>query len=231
MILGPYTREQHASIDETAFVATLSDAWPDEHPGRVMIDVGAHVGGSLVHFAKRGWRIHAFEPDSNNRERLANFTKQFRNVSISDRAVSDIADEDVALYSSPVSSGISTLSPFHGSHRAESIVKTTTLGSFVKEQSVARVDFLKIDVEGFEMKVLTGFPFSELTPRVIECEFEDAKTVKLGYTADQLAEFLVGKGYSVFVSEWHPVVRYGVKHDWRCLYAYTPGSITPGSWG
>ena len=33
-----------------------------------MIDVGAHVGGSLIKFALSGWKVYAFEPDDQNRK-------------------------------------------------------------------------------------------------------------------------------------------------------------------
>ena len=42
----------------------------------------------------------------------------------------------------------------------------------------------------------------------------DRKTVKLGYTARDLAEFLQRQGYSVLVSQWDPVVEYGTQHTW-----------------
>ena len=48
----------------------------------------------------------------------------------------------------------------------------------------------------------------------------DSKTVPLGYKFDDLARFLADKGYAVFVSEWHPIVRYGIRHDWNRLTRY-----------
>lgn len=231
MICGPYSRHLHASFDETAFIAALTDRWSAVGDRRVMIDVGAHVGGSLAHFAKRGWQVYAFEPDPRNRLKLSAFCKGSMNVVVSDRAVSDVADEEVTLYASEVSSGISTLSPFHDSHRAEAVVRTTTLREVVAQNGIKRLDFLKIDVEGLEMKVLAGFPWELLQPSVIECEFEDAKTTKLGYDVAGLADYLIAKGYHVYVSEWHPVLRYGVRHDWNYLNGHAHGRVTPGAWG
>lgn len=196
-----------------------------------MVDVGAHVGGSLAHFMRRGWQIFAFEPDPTNRQKLSAFVRGNGNVVISDRAVSDVADQEVTLYSSQVSTGISTLSPFHESHRPEAVVRTTTLRDIVAQNGIRRVDFLKIDVEGLEMKVLFGFPWENLRPAIIECEFEDAKSTRLGYDAASLADFLAEKGYHVFVSEWHPVLRYGVRHDWSHLRKYAPGCVNNGAWG
>jgi hypothetical protein len=44
------------------------------------------------------------------------------------------------------------------------------------------VDFLKIDTESHDLFVHQGYPWECGKPAVIECEFEDAKTVPLGYT-------------------------------------------------
>jgi hypothetical protein len=82
------------------------------------------------------------------------------------------------------------------------------------------VDFLKIDTEGHDLFVLQGFPWERNRPQVIECEFEDLKSKPLGYTTKDMADFLVGKGYTVYVSEWHPILKYGQRHDWHRLQKY-----------
>ncbi len=38
-------------------------------------------------------------------------------------------------------------------------------------------------------------------------------------------------GYVVFVSEWHPIIRYGVSHSWRRLDRYPCTQINPKGWG
>src|SRR5690606_33598048 len=38
-------------------------------------------------------------------------------------------------------------------------------------------------------------------------------------------------GYSVYVSEWHPVVRYGIQHDWHRLMKYPCRLANTASWG
>src|SRR3546814_3008227 len=46
-----------------------------------------------------------------------------------------------------------------------------------------------------------------------------------------MARFLLEKGYRVLVSEWHPIIRYGVRHDWRRLVAYPCELSDEGAWG
>jgi len=197
----------------------------------VMLDVGAHFGSALTPFAEHGWQIFAFEPDPCNRERLVKSFGSFPNVHIDPRGVSDEPRENVDFYTSKVSTGISGLSAFHPSHVATARVALTTLARFCAETRTHHVDFLKIDTEGFDLFVLRGFPWNLTRPRVIICEFEDAKTVPLGYSFKDLEHFLLEKGYRLVVSEWYPIKEYGAIHDWRCFKEYPCELEDPKAWG
>ncbi len=227
-LVGSFQRERRAHIDETKIVAELLAA---EKPNAVMVDVGAHFGSALAPFAKQVWQVYAFEPDPDNRQQLLKKFETWENVVISESAVSDRFGETVALYASEESTGISALAPFRESHRPRCQVTTTTVANICAEHRLEHVDFLKIDTEGFDLMVLKGVPWEQVQPEVIECEFEDRKTVPLGYRFDDLAQYLVERGYTVLVSEWHPVVRYGIKHDWRRLVPYPCKLSSAEAWG
>lgn len=199
----------------------------------VMIDVGAHHGGALAPFARSGWQVYAFEPDSINREKLAANFGELPNVVIDSRAVSDHLAEKAILYRSKESTGISGLSSFHPSHQAGEEVEVTTLDEFLASQGLEdqEITFLKVDTEGFDLHVLRGFPWQKTSPRVILCEFEDSKTLPLGYTFQDLADFLVEKGYRLVVSEWHPVEKYDLPHHWRRFTPYPCHLEHPQAWG
>jgi len=198
----------------------------------VMVDVGAHYGGTLRRFAKAGWQVHAFEPDSENRKvLLEQGYGEMPNVNIDARAVSDKAGRNVPLYRSEESTGISGLSAFHPTHVRGETVEVTTLEVFMNEQSIEKIDFLKIDTEGFDLFVLKGFPWDRAHPQLILCEFEDRKTQPLGYTFHEMAGFLEQQGYKLIVSEWYPVKRYGIVHDWRRYVTYPCELADPKAWG
>jgi hypothetical protein len=78
---------------------------------------------------------------------------------------------------------------------------------------------------------LRGYPWDRSKPRVIVCEFEDAKTRPLGYDYHDLAGFLVARGYRLIVSEWRPIVRYGVQHRWRRFAEYPCELTESAAWG
>ncbi len=226
--LGASERAGHPDESRIAF-----EVLEAENVKGLMIDVGAHSGNSLALFARSGWRVLCFEPDSENRRRLLRSYACFPNVTIDPRAVSDHAQEGAILYRSKVSTGISGLSAFHPSHLEAEKVDVTTLESFMEEQGIAdqTLDFLKVDTEGFDLFALKGIPWSRSSPRLILCEFEDLKTVPLGYSFHDLAGFLQAHGYRLVVSEWHPIEHYGGPHQWRRFATYPCELESSRAWG
>lgn len=223
------SRADQAGVDETEVVAhLLRDRLGHRH---TMLDVGAHIGTSAQFFHKLDWGIHCFEPDPKNRSSLLERFRDADNVIIDTRAVSDQPATGVQFFTSSQSTGISGLHAFHETHAETGLVDITTLRDVIAERRIRSVDFLKIDVEGFDLNVLKGVPWDVLRPDVIECEFEDAKTLSLGHNWKTIADFLQSKGYAVYVSEWHPIKRYGIPHDWRRLFKYPHLDMSEDAWG
>jgi FkbM family methyltransferase len=231
LLLGPYSREQSAHFDETDAVAAFLDR---KVKTGTMIDVGAHHGYALAHFLEKGWKVWAFEPDATNRatlEALLSARPNASNVTLDTRCVSNKSASNLPFYQSDESTGISGLSAFRNSHREAQRVDSVSLSDFFKGHEMPEVAFLKVDTEGHDLFVLQGFPWERNRPKVIECEFEDLKTKPLGYTTKDMADFLVGKGYTVYVSEWHPILRYGQRHDWHRLQRYPCELACADAWG
>lgn len=227
--LKSYERIHHVNVDETAVVAHLLR--DKRGLGNIMIDVGAHVGTSAAEFAKLGWRIVCFEPDPQNRAQLWSRFAGSTQVTIDPRAVAERAESSRSFYASEESTGISGMLKFRETHREVAKVDVTTVADALQTYGLGRMDFLKIDVEGYDFAVLKGVPWEVTRPGVIECEFEDSKTTLLGHTTEDIADFLVAKGYAVYVSEWHPIIRYGTRHDWRRVFKYPNARIGPDAWG
>ncbi|MEL6755761.1 MAG: FkbM family methyltransferase [Pseudomonadota bacterium] len=222
-------RDDHAQLDETAVVAELlKDRVGSEF---VMLDVGAHIGTSAAYFDDLDWTIYCFEPDAKNRASLVQRFQNKLSVKIDPRAVSDAPAKGVDFFTSPESSGISGLHAFRNTHEVSDLVDVTTVADIVASKGISKVDFLKIDVEGFDLSVLKGVPWTKLNPDVIECEFEDAKTLRLGHDWRFVAQFLENKGYAVYISEWHPIIKYGISHDWKCVKKFPNCNVAENSWG
>ena len=231
VLVGPFTRTQSAHYDETNFVHKLFNVVLD---GQYMIDVGAHHGHACVPFLDDNWTIYAFEPDNQNRDKLLSRLDKHKNkhlINLDSRCVSNKSNSGVSFYTSEQSTGIRGLSAFHETHTEGQKVDVTTLTEFFEGKPLPSISFLKIDTEGHDLFVLQGFPWDRGNPEVIECEFEDSKTVPLGYTFHDLAKFLTDKGYVVYVSEWHPIIRYGIRHDWHSLKRYPCSLSDKHAWG
>lgn len=196
----------------------------------VMVDVGAHTGSSLVEFAAAGWQIFGFEPDGENRRRLQWLVEGASNVVVDPRAVSDQGGECRAFYRSPVSTGISSLLPFHPTHGEPTEVETIALGDYLAGTGIHAVDFLKIDTEGSDGAVLRGMDFERFKTRVVVCEFDDGKTMGVGSNTTALIDLLTEWGYAVLLSVWHPLADYGAGHQWARL-TRRPSDLKPGQWG
>jgi len=127
----------------------------------VIVDVGANLGGWTLE-ASRLWpaaHIHAFEPSAVTYRQLTQVTAGL-NVRCVRAAVSEKAGV-AKLHSVPQLSGLSSL---HHRDLAEHGVDMTdneevslvTLDDYCEQQSIARIDFLKIDAEGHDLAVLLG---------------------------------------------------------------------------
>jgi len=227
--LPEFDRTQHASLDETEVISDMLGH--SVGPVRTMIDVGAHTGTSAAHFVRKGWKIHCYEPDPNNRKHLTKKFGDLDEVTIDVRAVGEEPATQVPFFTSAESTGISGLSAFRESHELLGHVDMTTVAEIVDEHEITHIDFLKIDVEGFDLGVLKGVPWDRIKPAVIECEFEDAKTLPMGHSSTDIAEYLRARGYFVYFSEWHPIIRYGIPHDWRRVVPYPGVDVPSNSWG
>lgn len=221
-----FSRADNAQIDE------LKIFYPflPKQDG-VMIDVGAHNGESFLRFQRRGWTIHAFEPDPDRLAFLEEKIHGLDRVILDSRAVSRVSGRQYPWFTTPDSNGAGSMRPFADTHIQTGAVTTVTLSDIVRERGIEHIELLKIDAEGFDFMVLQGFPFERLRPDCILCEFEDKKTVPLGCTTAEMAAMLRKEGYKVYVSEWHPVIRYGIRHQWHGFKPWPSALNSPDAWG
>lgn len=167
-------------------------------PGQVFIDVGAHVGYYTVLAARivgPGGIVHAFEPDPENAAVLRRNVGAFPGIAVvHECAVSDRSGRAL-LYRSTENSGDHRLYETPG--RAAVDVMVMTLDSvFLRSRPV---DFIKIDVQGEECRVLRGArALLEGSPRITGMiEFSPEHLRLAGSRPEELLEMLVGLGFRI----------------------------------
>lgn len=179
-----------------------------------LIDVGAATGDFAVPFAKKGWRIVAFEPEPNNYSILKKNLKKYDDAICIPKAVSDTSGE-VPFYVSSRHGGIHSLKPFHPTHHQTARVKVVRLDEALADLHVEQISILKVDIEGADFLALKSFDFYKFKPNVVMCEFMDSRSFEnFGYTHHDMATFMSNHGYTAFVSEWGSMVEYASNDRW-----------------
>ncbi len=141
-----------------------SDNWELEEYNEVMqhiseknvaIDIGAHVGLWSNRLVKDFKHVHCFEPVPKHIECWhKNVTKEFNNVDLYNVALSNIEGTNT-LNVCTINSGMSTFTPKEYTNVgkwSKVEVKTRPLDSY----DFDKIDFIKIDVEDHEYKLLLG---------------------------------------------------------------------------
>jgi FkbM family methyltransferase len=147
------------------------------------VDVGAYdpVHCSITkHFYDRGWRGINVEPSPASYGRVSRARPRDANVNA---GVSDAPGELSFFDFPPEHAGLSTFSRdvaerhrMAGYSFVERRVPVRTLASICEEHATQPIDFMSIDVEGYEEHVLGGADFERFRPRVLVIEATEPKT-------------------------------------------------------
>lgn len=147
-----------------------------QFPTSIVFDVGANHGQSASVFSRvfPDARIFCFEPVSHNFDHLLESTRDRKNVESYKFA---LGSEDCMLdiYVEDLNTMCSFVSPTSNSVKTET-VKVKALDNFCDENGIDKIDFLKIDVEGFELQVLEGahrmLTQNKIAFIFVECAFQ-----------------------------------------------------------
>jgi FkbM family methyltransferase len=172
----------------------------------VAIDVGANVGWHTLLMARlvgaRG-RVLAFEPNPSVRDQLLRNVQLNRlgQVEIMSCALAEtpgVLNFFAPVAGDPASASGHIVSPENlpsGSIRVEA----STLDLVAAEKQLGRIDFVKIDAEGYEWPVLQGAQetIARFRPFII-FEFDRAYAVRGGESSAHFGEFFRKHGYRLF---------------------------------
>ena len=169
-----------------------------------IVDVGAQAGAfTLLAKYVPNSTVYAFEPCKYVYDDLVDNVNlnNLLNVKTYNMALSDKEGEGT-LNVSHILQGLSTLAPdplrFDKTHSDQETVKLTTLDAMFYDKSV-RVDFMKIDTEGWEYCVLKGGEktIKEYKP-VILLEWNETNIAQAKVDVSQLDTFFEENGYTLY---------------------------------
>lgn len=169
--------------------------WLPDLTVATVFDVGAHVGESTAFFlaAFPNARIWSFEPVFDTYQEL------LRNVGRSPRVTTaQIGFAHEAGEASVRSGETSNLSAIASD--GDQTVRLTTVDRYCADHSIERIDFLKIDTEGYDLNVLHGAEnmLSKGAVALVEVEAGANPDNTTHVPLEHFRQFLEGRGYRLF---------------------------------
>jgi FkbM family methyltransferase len=193
-------------------------------PGSVCLDVGAAAGLyslALSQLAGPGGEVHSIEPLTFahpvwrrvlNSQGCANV--RYYNLALGSEAGSGVMSVPSGRYAHVTgrsflagkASGLGSNSEF-ASHE-DVPVAVDTIDALIERTGVTRLDFIKIDTEGGELHVLQGGErtIKEFRPAIL-VEIEARHTARYGYAPEDLVDWLIERGYTMYA--W--------QHGWQAV--------------
>ncbi|HBT93791.1 MAG TPA: hypothetical protein DEB23_05980, partial [Chitinophagaceae bacterium] len=165
----------------------------------IVFDIGANMGFYTIWISRsidELGQIHSFEPDTKNFKRLSQnisinqFKGQFHTNNVA------VSKQNGKMKMTIGFDGENHLVPsnFGGN---SSIINVVCLDDYCNQHNINRIDFVKIDVEGFELDVLKGgiYLLTQKNVDVIQLEINRA-LINSGTTPIEIISFVEQNGYT-----------------------------------
>ena len=140
--------------------------------GDIVLDAGSWIGDFAAYASVKGAITYAFEPTGETYEYLLQTAKLNKNIYPVKKGLGN--KKTVVLLIKGEHSSDNRIVPESASERAEGQhVEITTVDDFVKENGLARVDFIKAYIEGYERRMLEGAQetLKKFAPKLAICTY------------------------------------------------------------
>ena len=152
---------------EKIFVENLFKTFKANGGGKIVFDIGANVGeysSMLLDNSQRygiDVKLHLFEPTQSCFEIISKKFDAKNNVTLNNFGISD-SNATAQIFYDKEKSGLASLYQRNldsynlEMNQSEEIV-LRRMDEYIKEKNITHVDFVKIDIEGHELKAFEGF--------------------------------------------------------------------------
>lgn len=171
-------------------------------PGFNVLDIGANIGFYTDVFSKLVGPtgcVHSFEPENTNFKYLLGNCERHKNVKLVNKAVSD-KTEPLKIYLSKM------LNVDHRTYPVDDYsnfmeIDATTIDDYMSLNKITQVDFIKMDIQGYEMAAFKGMEKTlKNNPTVkIITELWPYGLKKAGSSALEIIDFANAENFNIFL--------------------------------
>jgi len=173
-------------------------------PGMVIIDIGANIGATALNFAKKvsDGKVFSFEPSPYNYQKASKniSLNSFSNITLINQGLGNEKTTAFLYNVNPNNRGMQRLLNVEGENTAyeKTAVEIDTLDCSMQKFSIPKPSLIKIDVEGFEYKVIQGGKetISKYRPALF-IELDDNNLREQGNTANELVQLIQQLQYKI----------------------------------
>jgi|SaaInlV_150m_DNA_4_1039716.scaffolds.fasta_scaffold00218_4 FkbM family methyltransferase len=170
-----------------------------------IIDIGANFGFHSVMFSKLiNGKVFSFEPQQQNYQLLLNNIKHndIQNIVAYNHACGD-SDTTVSLPIIPHNITEWNMGDFTPNIMLGRCKSNTVRSVILDNFDLPKIDFIKIDVQGWEKKVLSGLVQTLRKDKpILIVEFEEHQLSKVNCSSKELFDFIRGLDYYIFYLEF-----------------------------
>jgi FkbM family methyltransferase len=179
-----------------------------------ILDIGANKGEWTEYFLERNSSVNAilYDPSVQAYNYLKEKFKNTKNVQIIKKAVSD-SPGNATFYEEPDLGETSSLvGSFSNKQSKTTVVEVSTIDLELERQNIQKVDYLKIDAEGYDFHVLKGATESLSKRKITYLQFEyNMPWAYAGTTLINAINFLESHNYEVFLLQTGGLYKFNYK--------------------
>jgi FkbM family methyltransferase len=185
--------------------------------GDVVFDIGANLGFFTYHAVCEGAKkVYSFEPGGSQYKSIVDNFGSLDPVYPENLAVSD-KDGEISFYTHPILSVLSSTSlddmDMDTSSYNKSTIGSVNLYAYCLKNNIEKIDYLKMDCEGAEYKIIESIPEDFLSSSIskICLEYHDNKDGKVKKIVNKLLEC----GFSLDQGDIREGQEVGILYGWK----------------